>query len=161
MTTVGMVEGIISMSNVPNFGGKRFSPQLYEKNDPAKDLIIKWLINNGHMAMINPDQYGIDVITEENGDIQYYEVEVKHNWTGSAFPYQEVHIPYRKMKFAKKNSFFAVFNENRTHFIRIAGYLLSEAKIITKRTIYTQNEQFIEIPISQCEIITLEQNVKV
>lgn len=135
---------------------KPFDKKLYDVNDDAKELIITWLQNNGFKAWVNPDQYGIDLIYhDETEKHQYCEVEVKHNWKGARFPFATVHFPKRKLKFANKDSMFAMLNHQRTHALIISGQQFLDAPRIHKDTVYTNNEEFIEITISDCKIVEL------
>jgi hypothetical protein len=136
---------------------KPFSPELYADNDNAKELIIKWLnTDDDNHAYVNPDQYGIDVICETSDERRYfYEVEVKHNWNGAKFPFSTVHFPKRKMKFANKDSIFAMLNHQRTHVLLISGQQFLDASIVRKDTVYTRNEEFIEITVDNCKIVEL------
>jgi Holliday junction resolvase-like predicted endonuclease len=134
---------------------KPFSSSLYEKNDDAKHLIIDWLNNHGYQAKVNPDKYGIDIIANKDKIKYFYEVEVKHNWMGELFPFDEVHIPSRKRKFAKANSYFVIINHERTHAMFINGAVALASRLVVKSTIYTSNESFMEIPVSECKFIQL------
>jgi hypothetical protein len=64
---------------------KPFDQTLYQENDDAKHQVIEWLSAEGFEAMVNPDQYGIDILAEKNGQQYEIEVEVKHNWVGENF----------------------------------------------------------------------------
>ena len=136
---------------------KPFSPELYATNDDAKELIIAWLnTSDENKAYVNPDQYGIDIICETSTQqVYYYEVEVKHNWKGARFPFPTVHFPKRKLKFANKDSIFAMLNHQRTHVLLITGQQFLDAPIVRKDTIYTRNEEFIEITVGDCTIVEL------
>ena len=136
---------------------KPFSPELYAKNDDAKELIIAWLnTDDEHNAYVNPDKYGIDIICDTAYGIRYfYEVEVKHNWKGVKFPFPTVHFPKRKLKFANEDSIFAMLNHQRTHVLLITGQQFLDAPIVRKDTIYTRNEEFIEITVGDCRIVEL------
>ena len=137
---------------------KPFDSTLYDTNDDAKHLVVKFLQSQGLEAWINPDQYGIDIIYHDESFIyQYCEVEVKHNWKGALFPFPTVHFPKRKLKFANNDSIFAMLNHERTHALIITGPQFLSAPIVRKDTIYTQNEEFVEINISDCRIVKLEQ----
>jgi hypothetical protein len=131
--------------------GKPFSTKLYNNDDNAKDQWISYLNSTGLSAIVNPDQYGIDVLA---GDLAY-EVEVKHNWKGPRFQYDTLHYSDRKRKFLKnpENTFFVTFNHERTHALLVPGLILSEAPTIVKNTIYTSNEKFIEVKTADCQII--------
>ena len=127
---------------------KPFSIDLYDKNDDAKDLVVKILENKGYMAWVNDDPYGIDVVCQDDqGKCTYHEVEVKHNWKGDVFPFKTVHIPARKLKFAHAESYFVMFNHERSHMLVIPGIQLLNSPVITKSTIYTEDEQFVEVTI--------------
>jgi hypothetical protein len=127
---------------------KPFSIDLYEKNDDAKELVVKMLEDKGYMAWVNDDPYGIDIVCQdEQGECKYHEVEVKHNWKGDVFPFKTVHIPARKLKFANARSYFVMFNHERSHLLMIPGIQLLNSPVITKSTIYTEDEEFVEVTI--------------
>lgn len=132
-------------------GYKPFSKELYNENDDAKQLVIKWLGSNGITAEVNKNRYGIDLVS----DGMSYEVEVKHNWKGETFPYDEVHFPYRKIKFATDDATFVMLNHERTHAILVSGNVLANSETVFKSTKYTRNEKFIEVKLSDCEIVKL------
>jgi hypothetical protein len=128
---------------------KPFSIDLYNKNDDAKELVIQVLQDKGFKAWVNPDTYGIDIICQRNDEpYTYYEVEVKHNWKGESFPFKSIHIPMRKLKFANARSYFVMLNHERSHMLVIPGIQLLNSPVITKSTIYTNNEMFIEVKIN-------------
>lgn len=134
---------------------KPFSQDLYDQNDlGAKSKIIDWLQTNGITAWENPDQYGIDLLgTGPRGNYQF-EVEVKHNWSGPDFPFATVHFSARKDKFASDNpnNFFVMLNHEHTHALIVPGRALVSGKRVIKSTKYTQDEQFIEIPVAGCRL---------
>ena len=127
---------------------KPFSIDLYDKNDDAKELVIKILEDKGYMAWVNDDPYGIDIVCQDDqGKCTYHEVEVKHNWKGDIFPFKTVHIPARKLKFAHAKSYFVMFNHERSHMLVIPGIQLLNSPVITKSTIYTEDEEFVEVTL--------------
>lgn len=139
--------------------GKPFSQELYGKDDNAKDQFITWLKSKGWDAWVNPDQYGIDVLAVDlSGNTHQFEVEVKHNWKGPRFQYDTLHYSDRKRKFLKdpKRSAFITFNHERTHALLAPGHILADAPTITKDTIYTNNEKFIEVKTMDCQLLNLE-----
>lgn len=133
---------------------KPFDQAIYDEDDNAKEQIIEWLAKNGITATVNEDKYAIDLVTPNGAGI---EVEVKHNWKGKKFPYDCVHFSARKTKFAKPNTFFAMLNDERDHVLITTGEAVFESPIVSKRTKYTRWEQFIEIPISKCDIYRLDR----
>jgi aerobic-type carbon monoxide dehydrogenase small subunit (CoxS/CutS family) len=128
---------------------KPFSPELYDVNDDAKELVIQWLSAKGIQAWVNPDQYGIDLLSKDVA----FEVEVKHNWNGDTFPFETVHLPGRKIKFANPGSLFVMLNHERTHAMLISGAKVQESEVITKDTIYTKGEQFVEVDVRDCKVV--------
>jgi hypothetical protein len=134
---------------------KPFSQDLFDADDNAKHLVIDYLQTQGLDLVVNPDQYGIDLIGGLNGELRAYEVEVKHSWSGPDFGYDTVHIPARKIKFALRFSRFFILNHERTHAILIKGQDVAESPIISKKTIYTESEDFIEVSLNKASIIKL------
>lgn len=130
---------------------KQFSQSLYDANDDAKHQVIAWLEGRGFMAWVNDDQYGIDVQALRMGKQYVFEVEVKHNWGDDGFPFDSVHFPLRKSKFAiEEGAWFAMLNRSRTQILLISGETFMQGKVVRKATKYTEDEEFMEIPLSRC-----------
>lgn len=153
----------IHKASLDELMAKPFDAQLYTDNDYAKEKIIAWLnTDDENHAFVNPDQYGIDIICE-TADYQtyYYEVEVKHNWSGEKFPFGEVHFPARKLKFAKKHpeedTFFVMLNKEHTHALIVDGFDFNRGTLVRKNTSVMDNDLFVEIPTFNCKFITLEE----
>jgi hypothetical protein len=135
---------------------KPFDPTLYNEDDNAKWQVIDWLYSRGFYAWVNPDQYGIDVLAFKDWLDYGFEVEVKHNWQGELFPFGTVHFSARKLKFVGVNTYFTMLNDARTHVLLAHGSTLMESPVVSKRTKYTDDEQFIAVPLSQCVIRVLD-----
>ena len=130
---------------------KEFSQSLYDDNDDAKYQIIAWLEERGFMAWVNEDQYGIDVQALRMGKQYVFEVEVKHNWDEQGFPFDTVHFPLRKQKFAgEEGAWFVMLNADRTQALFVSGAVFMQSPTVRKRTRHTDDEEFAEIPISRC-----------
>jgi len=140
---------------------KVFSEEHYNADDNAKHQVIEWLVAQGFMAWVNPDQYGIDVQGVRNGSCYEFEVEVKHNWSGTTFPFDTIHFSNRKRKFATadKLTWFVMLNDERTHALLICGETFLAAPLVTKDTIYTEAEQFVSIPVNQGRLIQLKEGM--
>lgn len=137
---------------------KPFDQNLYDADDPAKQQILDWLISQGFNGEINPNQYGIDIIGDWDGSPWAAEVEVKHNWKDDYFPFKTVHFSARKLKFLEHPAdiCFIMLNHARTTALIVRKPYLQSAIIVTKNTIYTTEEQFIEVPLAYCSIHSLE-----
>jgi hypothetical protein len=140
---------------------KPFDQTLYQENDNAKELIINWLnTDDEHHAYVNPDQYGIDILCDTAYERRYYyEVEVKHNWSGERFPFGEVHFPARKLKFAKKypeeDTYFVMLNSERTHALIVDGFDFNRGKIVRKNTSKMDGDFFVEVPTFNCKFVKI------
>lgn len=135
---------------------KPFDVELYDADDNAKYTIIEWLYNNGFVAWVNPDKYGIDVLATRDGDQYGFEVEVKHNWQGEKFPFRTVHFSARKQKFIGWNHFFTMLNDDRTCVLVVDEQALRSAEIVSKQTKYTSDELFIAVPKQLCVVFRLD-----
>jgi hypothetical protein len=132
---------------------KPFDLDLYNADDNAKELVIQWLKGYGYNVDVNPDQYGIDLIgTDSTGKAIAVEVEVKHHWKGSHFPFRTVHVSARKQKFIRPDSYLVMVNHERTHVLTLNYETLSQAKLVTKPTIYTTDEQFLQVDVEMAKI---------
>ena len=130
--------------------GKVFSQEHYNQDDVAKLQIIAWLEKQGYKAWVNPDQYGIDLLATRWGRQFQFEVEVKHNWKGKIFPFQNVHFSGRKRKFVSLDveTWFVMLNHERTHALFINGEdFMNHSTIVMKDTKYSSNEVFVEVDI--------------
>ena len=132
---------------------KPFDINLYNADDNAKDLVIQWLRGYGFNMYVNPDQYGIDLIgTNGDGEQVAVEVEVKHHWTGPHFPFTTVHVSARKQKFVRPNAYLVMVNHERTHVLTLNYETLRDARLVTKPTVYTTDEQFLQVDVEMAKI---------
>ena len=134
---------------------KPFSLDHYNQDDPAKEIFCDWLRSQGYEAMVNPNKYGIDVLTNWFGEDTGVEVEVKHNWKGSYFPFKTIHYAARKYKFLSGNKEvrFVTFNHDKNRMIVVDAKEF--VKIVTKETKYTSDETFYEIPIEKVQFVDI------
>lgn len=137
---------------------KPFSQELYDRDDAAKEFVIDFFrVRHGFKIYVNPDQYGIDLIVENERGRFELEVEVKHNWKGKRFPFRTIHFAARKIKFAEnpQNVHFIMLNDDWTYALLIDGITFSESPKIRKDTIYTRNEEFVEVPAEKGTLIRM------
>jgi len=136
---------------------KPFSKSHYDEDDSAKYQVIQYFRNDGYDAQVNPEKFGIDVLAHKDGTHLKIEVEVKHNWKGDTFQYDTLHYSDRKRKFldTPENTFFITLNHDRTRALMVPGHVLATAPTITKDTIYTRGEQFIEVKTADCSLIEM------
>lgn len=131
---------------------KPFSQALYDRDDHAKEFVIDWLWErHGIRALVNPDKYGVDLVTDK----YEIEVEVKHNWKGEKFPYQSIHFSARKLKFVKPTTVFFMLNDDWSYGLLVEWDAMEKAKTIRKDTIYTEQEKFLEVALSDCQFVKM------
>lgn len=127
---------------------KSFDTNLYDKNDNAKELAIRYFERIGLSTIVNPDQYGVDLIVDNKF---FCEVEVKHNWKEDKFPFSTLQIPERKKKFATldKPVVFMVMSSNRkkAFIAKDSDVLNSPLKTVSNK--YVRNgEKFFQVDVS-------------
>ena len=136
-----------------------FDQHRYTTNDLAKHIVIYDFERTGWLDVhVNPDDYGADLIATSGrtGAKWTIEVEVKHNWETGPFKYSTVHISARKDKYNNPHHMHVTTNSAWTHYLIVPPSALAEAKRVVKNTSVSQNEMFLEIPISECQIIERE-----
>ena len=144
-----------------------FNKADYDRSDqPAKNVIVKYLEDNGHEILNTKEDYNVD-IKSIKGDNKYFsEVEIKWGWKGDWNPsWTEIRIPYRKQRLIDKkekadesNSFlnFYVIRSDLEYAWRIKDTLMIESEVREARGRYiTKGEQFFHIPYEKAELIQL------
>lgn len=133
-----------------------FDQHRYATHDLAKYIILHEFEQRGWLDVkVNDDKYGPDLtaISGRNGKAWTIEVEVKNNWDTGTFKYRTLHISARKMRWHSPHHMHITCNADWSYFLIVPPSALLEAKIVTKNTIYSSKELFLEIPISECQII--------
>jgi hypothetical protein len=134
---------------------KKFDRGLYNANDPAKQKAIEYFKSQGVNAIVNPDDYGIDLIVDGRF---YCEVEVKHNWRGDTFPFSTLQIPERKMKFVKSDMpvVFMVMNSDHSYALLTLGedVMASPLKEVPNKFV-SSGEMFFQVPTNNLLKINL------
>ena len=135
---------------------KKFDRKLYSNNDPAKLKAISYFERRNRTAIVNPDDYAIDLIVDGKF---YCEVEVKHNWKSNIFYFSTLQIPERKTKFAKisdKPVMFMVINSIHSHafLANKIDVLDSPMKEVPNKYV-PEGEMFYQIPVKKLTKVRL------
>ena len=82
---------------------KPFDKTLYDIADTtAKQKMIGWLEHTQPKCTVNSEEttyFDLTVKTDDGGDAQLYEVEIKYAWKGEwPSSWAELRIPYRKKR---------------------------------------------------------------
>jgi len=125
---------------------KQFDPELYAQYDPAKEIVMDFFRRGGCKAIVNPDQYGIDLIID---DKIFVEVEVKNEFKGPKFTWDTLHIPSRKKKFITDETIFAVVNVEGTHAMFAPGNIVKRCRrdVVVNNKCNTDDELFFIVPM--------------
>lgn len=139
---------------------KSFDKALYDKYNTAA---IKQAISffsqfdkrfrlNEEAILNAPEAYKkYDFLMEEFIDNDWVtcpvETEVKKVWRGRKFIWDSIDVPRRKKDSLAR--YFCMFNSDLYLLAVIPMKKILEARVITKNTIYTQNEEFFRIPLSE------------
>jgi len=129
---------------------KPFSKELFGRYDLAARTVMRiWLEERGYSVKDNPDKYGVDLIAIKNGEVTWVEVEVKESWKDE-FQFETLHLPFRKIKFATKDSVFVIFRSDFNYAFMFKGDVLEDCEVVKKKTKFTKGEdEFFEIPLSK------------
>ena len=139
-----------------------FSRQRYEASDaPAKDIVIEYLMRNGHKIIDSDEDFSVDIKSEKNDNKYFSEVEIKYGWKGDWNPYwKEIRIPYRKHKLINKvtdsNGFFNfyILRSDLKAAWRIKDNVVAESEVKEARgRNIIKGEHFFHIPYEKAELI--------
>ena len=105
---------------------KPFDEQLFNDNDAkGRNAARAIFLKHGYVAITHPNKYAVDLILYKvnKGHIGYVEVGIKHNWIGADFPYNDVVLQQRKLKYINldKPTFFIMFNTDCSRYLIIRG----------------------------------------
>ena len=138
---------------------KPFNYKLYKENDTrGKMAVKKFLESTGEVSVkVNPNTYEIDLIAIDKTGMEFYiECEVKLGWKGELFPFDDVRIPYRKVKYAFPGALFFVLNEECTFALWTVSSNVVSSPVGIVPTKYTSNEKFFKVPLEKMTMIEIK-----
>lgn len=136
----------------------KFSQESYNKNDAiGKELLLAFLRSKGHKSSENRDIYGIDIITEKDGKIYYWEVEMKSKrpWTCKEdFPFDSVSFLQRKEKWKDTPFWYVIICKETKAAIICSSNIIFNKNYKEKLYIKTQDrkgfDNFYRVPKDLC-----------
>lgn len=139
---------------------KPFSKELFGKYDLAARTVMRlWLEDRGYSVKDNPDKYGVDLIAIKAGAVTWVEVEVKDSWKDE-FKFKTLHLPFRKLKFATKDTVFVIFRSDLNFAYMFKGDVLADCEVVKKPTKFTKgDDDFFEIPLSRVHLYYTNNNM--
>ena len=142
---------------------KPFSQELYNQFDGSmKKVLSEYLVKNGHSIVSDKEDYGVDIISEKDGNLFYSEGEVNNIWY-SRWPRGrgDIRIPERKSKLLEKHDDidFYIFNRILDRFCRVNSKFLKKdsLRVVEGPNIIT-GEQFFHIPYEKAEFIYIGED---
>ena len=157
---------------------RKFNFTSYKDNDAkAKDTLKRYLVRKGHQITAEKEDYNYDLVsTGTNGDVCFWEVEIKNQWGKIWNPtWTEIRIPQRKQRLidkfkqefdkSKKKVDFTFVILNR-HLDR--GWFITADKVDKSEVGTIQNsrhvdaphlkEPFFHIPLQDAYLMLLEED---
>ena len=137
---------------------KPFDQKIYDQDDPiAKAAVQAYLERRFHpwWAMTMPEDFGPDIAWfPRGGKAWWIEAERKHGWNRNLFPFDTLHIPFRKERLIEYAPItFYVVSMNLRWAMTVEGADLFRClPPIHKKTIYTDDEEFYSVPLKLCRL---------
>lgn len=137
---------------------KPFSKALHDENDePAKNAVWRYLFNNWKVEVEEGDTYGVDLVCFRDREIVgYVEVERRHNWVGD-FPFDSVHVPFRKKKFLDLDRPMTLFSVKRdlSQALWCPGEDIKNSPVEVKSNKFMNQEKFFVVPLNKWRKVCL------
>lgn len=98
------------------YEARKFVAESYADNDLiGKQLLIAYLVSKGHIIKEETfdEDYGIDIVTEHNGQRYLFEVEMKDKYDFTdeeTFPFETVSFLGRKEKWKNRKYFYCIIS---------------------------------------------------
>lgn len=134
---------------------KKFDPALYRANDAkGKGAVVAHLQKEG--SFVNAAEDTKHDVKEMA--LKHHEVEVRSGWTGANFPYETIHIPYRKKRLMNKPFTYWVLNFECTHALTIESEDISGCPIVGVSNKYVPDgsEEFYDVPTEGFTLVKLK-----
>lgn len=147
------------MRPLNGYSKKPFDAQLHEENDvPAKEVVMNYIYTKWGKEVEEGGKYDVDIIIKEWGqEVGFAEVERRHNWV-SDFPYQTVHVPYRKHKFFTYDLPTLLFSVklDLSQALWCRGDTILQSPVVENPNKYVENgEKFFAVPLRLWRLVNL------
>ena len=134
---------------------RQFNKEAYDECDgKAREAISDFLKNLGFTVEKNEEDYKVDIKALRP---EGHELEVRTVWEGDKFPFDSIHIPYRKKKVIDSNRyvFFWVLRKDYKKAYVVDGRDVqdTEVKNVKANGIW---EKFYDVPLKEWSLITLK-----
>jgi len=144
---------------------KEFSPSLkLNYGDHAEQVVLEFLLNRlgqGRVEHLPLGPYGPDLSFQDNNGLWIYaDVERRGNWRADqdTFPFETVHMPKRKLKFARLGQpyfYISVRDDCRRAIIFSDNSIQSAVCIVCGNRFVPEGEEFIDLPLAEGRYVSL------
>jgi len=146
---------------------KAFDAQLKaEYGDPAEAVVLDFLRNrlgDDRVEELPLGRYGPDLAFQNDaGEWIYADVERRGNWKGEqdAFPFETVHMPKRKLKFADlgKPYFYISVRDDCQRAIMFGHRAIVQAVcVVCGNRFVPDGEEFVDLPREKGRYVVLQE----
>jgi len=134
---------------------KAFSPSLYKANDAKGKTAVTAHLQKGG-SWINASEDKKHDIRELQ--LLRHEVEIRSGWTGAKFPFDTIHIPYRKKRLMQESFTYWVLNRECTHAMTIQSEDIDCCPIeqVPNKYVPDGTESFFDVPVEGFTLVKLD-----
>ena len=130
---------------------KKFSQEWHDTNDPrSREVVIKYMKALGFNFHGNKVKWGVDLVSDFSHPMVALELEHRSIWDRDQYPYDIIHIPYRKLRYLGSNNVHYVVVNKEFNMIGIClGKNLKEyLGVVTevRNKAVSSGEYFINVP---------------
>ena len=119
----------------------------------------RYIASKGYKVEDHLDQFAVDlVVTTPDGGTIYVECERRNIWSNGKFPYDTIHIPYRKKKFLELDfpCVYHAWDSNYEYAVSIHSDVIKQSPIVeVPNRAIAAGEYFYDVPINKTKIIKI------
>lgn len=140
----------------------KFNKEAFDAVDElSRNASKKYISSKGYCVKDNPDVYGVDLIVYLNPTKKIYvECERRNIWSNGKFPYDTIHIPYRKKKFVELDypCIYHAWDSNYEYAVSIHSNVIKDSPVVeVPNRAIAAGEYFYDIPMNKTKIIKLNE----
>lgn len=142
-----------------------FSQELKDKYDKmGKDGVQRYYAERNLTAIPNPiSEFIIDMHVYDDDDklVAYAEAEVRPGWTSRRFPWDTVHVPFRKKKYFNEDvpSFYFAFNHDASIACVIDKTDILKSNFGLSDNKYQNKELFFKVPLHKTTLVKIKKEI--
>ena len=149
-----------------SYQARKFVKSDYDKNDDwGKKLVRQILIHRGYTIVDKPEEdYDIDFVAERNGELEFFEVEVKHrySWTSREdYRFDTVSFLGRKKKWEHKAFWYLIICAETEAVVIANSNRIYKEEYRQVKHVNSQSrkglDEFYMVPKERCHFVSIKQ----